>query len=279
MHLVEVYVKTQLQSVSSDVAASTSYVGLAVTNSLSANYSYIMTNTNNFTGVNTFTADTFVPTITTGTNTTQAASSAFVNDSITAMKAATNTFSGANTFSGSNTFSGANGFTTGSINVTTQTAGNNTTLAASTAFVTAAISALSTLYQTAAQVTTSINSALTTFRATANTFSANQIFPTIQFSTGTLNQAFRIQHVTDFGFGTVGANATVTTTFTYAALGLTNFTTFISANISNSSGSANGARVIFSINASSPTSFTIVGMNPTTTSTGSSSFSLIVFGR
>jgi hypothetical protein len=41
---------------------------------------------------------------------------------------------------GSNTWTGANNFTGGSINVTTQTAGNSTTLAASTAFVTSAVS-------------------------------------------------------------------------------------------------------------------------------------------
>jgi hypothetical protein len=60
--------------------------------------------------------------------------------------------------------------------ITTRTSGDNSTYAASTAFVTAAISALSSVYQTAAQVTTSINSALATFLTVSNTFTASQQF-------------------------------------------------------------------------------------------------------
>jgi hypothetical protein len=85
---------------------------------------------------------------------------------------------------------------------TTRTSGDNTTYGASTAFVTAAISALSSIYQTAAQVTTAITSygyqtaanvttaitsygyqtaanvttALATFLTVSNTFTASQQF-------------------------------------------------------------------------------------------------------
>lgn len=89
---------------------------------------------------------------------------------------------------------------------TTRTPGDNTTYGASTAFVTSAISALSSIYQTAAQVTiaitsygyqtaaqvtiaitsygyqtaanvtTSINSALVTFLTVTHTFTASQAF-------------------------------------------------------------------------------------------------------
>jgi hypothetical protein len=267
LHLVNVLVKNQTQGTGNTTAASTFYTDLAVTNGISTGYSNITTGTNNWTGVNTFTANTFVPTQTAGNNTTLAASTAFVNAAITALKAA------------SNTWSGTNDFTSGSINVTTQTAGNSTTLAASTAFVTSAISALSSIYQTAAQVTTSINSALTTFKGTANTFTANQIFPTIQFSTGTLNQAFFIQYVNNYAFGGITANSSVTTTISYATLGMTNFTTLITATISNASASANGSRVLFTIQTQSATSFTIVGFNVTATNTSACAFSLVAYGR
>lgn len=58
---------------------------------------------------------------------------------------------GSNLLLTNNTFLGSNNFTT-------QTAGNNSTLASTTAFVSTAISALSSIYQTAAQVTTAITS-------------------------------------------------------------------------------------------------------------------------
>ena len=222
LSLVNVLVKTQLQSVSNNTSASTAYTSLAVTNGISTGYANIMANTNNYTGVNTFTNTTYV---------------------------------------------------------TTAVAGTNTTQVASTAFVTSAISALSSVYQTASQVTTAITSALTTFKATANTFTANQIFPTIQFSSGTLNQAFFIQHVNSYAFGAVTANTAVTQTFSYSTLGMTNYTTFITAQICNSSSSAQGNRVLFSIQAQSASSFTIVGFNVTATNTSASAFSLVVYGR
>ena len=190
-----------------------------------------------------------------------------ISSAITSLKAASNSWTGANDFTG------------GSIVMTTQTAGDNSTFGASTAFVTAAISALSSVYQTSAQVSTAITSALTTFKATANTFSANQIFSTIQFSTGTLNQAFYIQHVNAYAFGAVAANTAVTQTFSYSTLGMTNYTTFITAQICNSSSSAQGNRVLFSIQAQSASSFTIVGYNVTATNTAASAFSLVVYGR
>jgi hypothetical protein len=74
---------------------------------------------------------------------------------------------------------------------TTRTSGDNTTYGASTAFVTSAISALSSIYQTAAQVTTAItsygyqtaaqvttaiNSALVTFLTVTHTYTASQLF-------------------------------------------------------------------------------------------------------
>jgi hypothetical protein len=246
-HLVDTYVKTQPAGTITDLAASTSFVGLAVTNGNSSIYSYITTGTNVWTGANNFTGGSInVTTQIAGNNTTLASSTAFVTAAITALKAA------------ANTWSGSNDFTTGSINVTTQTAGNNTTLASSTGFVTAAITAL---------------------KAATNTWTANQIFPTIQFSTGTLNQAFFIQYVNNYAFGAVGANASVTSTFSYATLGLTNYTTYITATISNSSSSANGSRVLFTIQAASATSFTIVGFNVTATATAACAFTIVAYGR
>ena len=211
------------------------------------------------------------PTVSYPNNSTRIATTAYVTAAISA--------SGGISLSGNNTWTGANDFTGGSIVMTTQTAGNNTTFGASTAFVTAAISALSSVYQTSTQVNTAITSALTTFKATANTFSANQIFSTIQFSTGTLNQAFYIQHVNAYSFGAVAANTAVTQTFSYSTLGMTNYTTFITAQICNSSSSAQGNRVLFSIQAQSASSFTIVGYNVTATNTSASAFSLVVYGR
>lgn len=177
------------------------------------------------------------------------------------------------------TFTGANSFTGGSINVTTQSPGNNTTLAASTAFVTAGIAALSSIYQTAGQVTTSINSSFASFIATSNTFTATQLFPTIRFTAGSMNQAFYIQ-TASIAFGSVTAGAIVNSVLSYATLGMSNFpSTLINATISNSSTSANGARVIFSISAQSTSSFTVTAMNPTATNAAASAFTIVCYGR
>ena len=59
---------------------------------------------------------------------------------------------------------------------TTRTPGDNTTYGASTAFVTDAINSLSSIYQTAAQVTTAINSSLATFLTIDHTYTASQHF-------------------------------------------------------------------------------------------------------
>ena len=236
-------VATQTPGNSTTLAASTAFVS----NAVSAAVGVSLSANNVFTGANSFTGGSITMTTqSAANNTTFGATTAFVTGAITTLLAA------------ANTWSGANSFTTGSINVTTQTSGNNTTLAASTAFVTAAITAI---------------------LSTANTFTANQIFPTIQFSTGSLNQQFRIQHVTAYPFGGVTAGAIVNNTFSYATLGLTNFTTFICATVSNGSTAANGARVIFSLSATSASSFTVTGMNPTATNTAASAFSIVVYGR
>ena len=236
-------VATQTPGNSTTLAASTAFVS----NAVSAAVGVSLSANNVFTGANSFTGGSITMTTqAAANNTTFGATTAFVTGAITTLLAA------------ANTWSGANSFTTGSINVTTQTSGNNTTLAASTAFVTAAITAI---------------------LSTANTFTANQIFPTIQFSTGSLNQQFRIQHVTAYPFGGVTAGAIVNNTFSYATLGLTNFTTFICATVSNGSTAANGARVIFSLSATSASSFTVTGMNPTATNTAASAFSIVVYGR
>ena len=281
-------VATQTPGNSTTLAASTAFVS----NAVSAAVGVSLSANNVFTGANSFTGGSITMTNqSAANNTTFGATTAFVTGAITTLLAAANTWSGANSFTtgsinvttqtsgnnttlaastafvtgaittllaAANTWSGANSFTTGSINVTTQTSGNNTTLAASTAFVTAAITAI---------------------LSTANTFTANQIFPTIQFSTGSLNQQFRIQHVTAYPFGGVTAGAIVNNTFSYATLGLTNFTTFICATVSNGSTAANGARVIFSLSATSASSFTVTGMNPTATNTAASAFSIVVYGR
>lgn len=59
---------------------------------------------------------------------------------------------------------------------TTRTSGDNTTYGASTAFVTDAINSLSSIYQTSAQVTSAINSALATFLTVTHTYTASQLF-------------------------------------------------------------------------------------------------------
>ena len=309
-------VATQLTSDNSSFAASTAFV-----QSVAATISGVsLSGTNTWTGPNSFTNSISVLTLGTGTNTTGAASTAFVKNSLDALKTAVNTWTNTNSFS------------SGVITVPARPANDSTTNAASTAFVTSAISALSSIYQTASQVATAISSALTSFLGTANTwtadqdlslvnvlvktqlqsvsnttaastayttlavtngnstsyayimatpntFTANQKFTTIQFSSGTLNQAFYIQHVNTYSFGAVAANTAVTQTFSYATLGMTNYTTFITAQICNSSSSAQGNRVLFSIQAQSASSFTIVGFNVTATNTSASAFSLVVYGR
>jgi hypothetical protein len=107
----------------------------------------------------TFTGLPLAPTASPGTNTTQIATTAFVEAAVTAGSVTSfNTRTGAVTLlntdisgaggaliASANVWTGANDFTGGSITVTTQTAGNNTTFAASTAFVANAVTGLAPL--------------------------------------------------------------------------------------------------------------------------------------
>ena len=132
---------------------------------------------------------------------------------------------------------------------------------------------------TSISTTAYTTAAFTAFKAASNTFTATQIIPSIQFSSGTLNIPFYIQYVNNIAFGAVAANTLVSSVVSYTTLGLTNYSTSLfTALISNSSSASNGPRVNFTIAAQSTSSLTITASNPTSTATSACAYSIILFG-
>jgi hypothetical protein len=118
----------------------------------------------------------------------------------------------------SNTFSSTNDFTTGSISVPTQTAGNNTNLAASTAFVQTTVSGLVTTAQLAAAKYYDIPGGATGTPSASQIMLEHVAVRTVTWSAGFAgSQGFAATAATALTTFTITVNGTTIGTMTFAA--------------------------------------------------------------
>lgn len=97
----------------------------------------------------------------------------------------------------------------------------------------------------------------------------------LYFNQGTLSQPFFMQTLNNYSFGAVNAFSSVTNTYTFSTLGLTDYPD----SIINAMISSNSATIMFSISSYTVSSVTVTAFNPNNISVTTSSFSLLIFGN